>query len=180
MKARNGVCCPSGRAASRQNPRALLDDLPQEFMHEAGLADARLSDDVENLKADADRVEGTLQRLELPVAPDVARQAAFDLGVEPRRSLADSIEPISLLCVRLALDLMITEKTGVDQPLTSRRLASLMTAAPGAAKACRRAATFTVSPRTVTPASAPPCTLPTTAGPELRPMRNSGRAPCLA
>ena len=51
---------------------------------------------------------------------------------------------------------------------------------PGSASAWNRAATFTVSPRTVTPASVPLCTLPTTAGPVLIPMRNCGRTPCSA
>jgi hypothetical protein len=50
----------------------------------------------------------------------------------------------------------------------------------GWASAWKRAATFTVSPRTVTPASLPLCTLPTTAGPVLTPMRNCGRTPCSA
>ena len=31
----------------------------------------------------------------------------------------------------------------------------------------------------VTPASAPPCTFPTTAAPVLRPIRKCGRTPCL-
>jgi hypothetical protein len=54
-----------------------------------------------------------------------------------------------------------------------------MTTESASAEACKRAATFTVSPRTVTAASVPPWTLPTTAIPVLRPIRNCGRSPCL-
>ena len=79
-------------------------------MHEARLADARLPDDVENLDAGTDGVEAALQFLQFPVAPDVAREATLDLGVEPRRALSNAIEPIRLLRLGLAFDLMLTGK----------------------------------------------------------------------
>ena len=64
-------------------------------------------------------------------------------------------------------------------PCTNRCVASLINTESGSARACKRAAKFTVSPRTVTPASAPSCTFPTTAAPVLRPIRKCGRTPCL-
>ena len=108
---------PVRRTASSKDPRALLDDLPEEFMHEARLADARLSDDVEDLDAGADGVEAALQFLQFPVASDVAREAALDLGVKPRRALSNAVKPIRLLRLGLAFDLMLADKTGLDQPL---------------------------------------------------------------
>ena len=65
-------------------------------------------------------------------------------------------------------------------PCTKRCVASLIRTVSGSAKACRRAAKLTVSPRTVALAAAPSCTLPTTAAPVLRPIRKCGRTPCLA
>ena len=54
-----------------------------------------------------------------------------------------------------------------------------MNTVSGSASACKRAATFTVSPRTVTAHRRRSRTLPTTAAPVLRPIRNCGWTPCL-
>ena len=51
----------------------------------------------------ADRVETALQLLQLSVASDIGREASVDFGVKARRSLADGVEPIRLLNVRLCL-----------------------------------------------------------------------------
>src|SRR5580704_11721050 len=106
-----------GRAAPHQDPRALLDDLPEEFVHEPRFADTRLSDDVENLDAGADRVESALQLLQLGVAPDKGCEAAVEFGAEARRSLADRVEPVGLLRLGFAFDVMLAKEAALDQSL---------------------------------------------------------------
>ena len=106
-----------GRAAPHKDPRALLDDLPDEFVHEPRFADAGLADDVEDLDARADGVESALQLLQLRVAPDKLCEAAVEFGAEARRSLADRVEPIGFLRLRFAFDVMLAEEAGLDQPI---------------------------------------------------------------
>ena len=72
-----------GRAAPHKDPRAVLDDLPDEFVHEPRFADAGLADDVEDLDAGADRVESALQLFQLGGAPDKGCEAVVELA--PKR-----------------------------------------------------------------------------------------------
>ena len=106
-----------GRAAPHKDPRAFLDDLPNEFMHEPRFADARLADDVESLDAGADRVEPVFQLLQLAVTSDVGREAAMDLDVKTGGAMANTVEPISLLRLRFAFDVMLAKEARLDHPL---------------------------------------------------------------
>ena len=65
-------------------------------------------------------------------------------------------------------------------PWTRRCITSLINAVFGSAKDWTRDAKFTASPRTVTCASAPSWTFPTTAAPVLSPIRYCSRTPCFA
>ena len=71
-------------------------------------------------------------------------------------------------------------KLSSTSPCTSRCVTSLRNTEFGSAIDCKRAAKFTVSPRTASPPPARSSTLPTTAGPVLMPIRICGRKPCFA
>jgi len=86
-------------------------------MNESRFANSRLSDDVEDLAAGANSVEAALQLLQLPIASDVARKAALDFGVKPARELPDAVQPIRLLRIGFAFDLVRAEKARLDQSL---------------------------------------------------------------
>ena len=117
MKGRNGVCWPSGE----QLPvRMKACSLPMRWRNSCSRRDlpmpgsATTSMTRSSPRASAKRA---LENVQFALAPDIGAEAAPHRRIEPRRALADGIEPIDLLRLGLALDRMGAGEGRLDQPL---------------------------------------------------------------
>ena len=108
--------CAAVRGAGAAQEEGAFGQAQAELVHEAGLADPGLADDVDQADGSRHRQAPVfLQDLLLPAAADQCRQAPADRDVEAADALANGIQPPELLRSRLALQLAFAEVIGLDE-----------------------------------------------------------------
>ena len=102
-------------------------------MQQTRLADARFADNIDDAQPSLGIAKATLQHVKLFAAPDIGGEAAVDGGVEPRRTLSNTVEPIDALALDFALDLALSDERAFDEPIHQpmRGLAQQHTAGVG-------------------------------------------------
>ena len=119
-------------------------------MQQARLAHAWLGHQIDDAELRTCLIQSAFQHLQFAFTSDKRAEAPAYRSLEPRGSMANCIEPIGLLRLGFALDLMVASEVASTMPCTNRCVVSLSKTVSGSASDCNRAAKFTVSPRTVT------------------------------
>ena len=86
-------------------------------MEQAGLAHARLGHEVDDAEFGARLGEPALQHLQFAFPADKGAEAPAHRRFEPRRPLANGIEPIDLLRLGFALDRVFAGEASLDHSL---------------------------------------------------------------
>ena len=116
MNGRNGVC----RSSGEQLPDKIkAPDLPMRCRNSWSSRDLPMpgSPAMSMTWMPCSSRRGLAPALELAVAPDIGGEAATQRRVEARGALADGIEPIDLLRLGLAFDLMLAREGRLDHSL---------------------------------------------------------------